>query len=158
MTTHITAATGETTKLYHLNPVHQQAVMYLALVLLPLVALIPIVALSREFKITGTISVGTIVLVGSLVGVGLFAFGYLRRVTNRTSLLLSSSGLEYYGSGISIKTGWDNTKEITRSALPHLLLHQAAGVYRGWLPNRDPFAQQRIPLYLFEYTPQSALA
>ena len=61
--------------------------------------------------------------------------------------------------GITIKTPWDNLQEIRRaSGLPSLLLARPAATYISPLHQRDVYTTRRIPLYIFQYSDQSALA
>ncbi len=159
MTTSHPAATGETCTIYRAPQVFNQVAVYIVALLVPIFALVPIVAIRNNLKQGGIITVGTITLsLVVLLGI-LIAFWLARHLKATASLLISPNGLEYYGQGITIKTPWNNVQEITRgSGLPSLLLHHPAASYISPLHQRNLYTARRIPLYIFEYSDQSALA
>ena len=159
MTSKISAATSETSKIYRVWRSYHQVTIYIAIALLPLLAFVPIAALLTDLKKSGTISFGTIALSLALVISPLIAVWYAWYAKTDPYLLLSANGLEYYGRGITIKTSWQNTKEITSAnGFPSLLLHRPSVTYLSPLLRRDLSLDRRIPLYLFEYTAHSELA
>jgi hypothetical protein len=159
MTASHPAATGETCTIYHEPQVFNQVAVYIVALLVPIFALIPIVAIRNDLKQLGVISTGTITLSLVLVLIILVAFWVARHLKATAYLIISPKGLEYYGHGITIKTPWSNVQEIThRSGLPSLLLHRPAATYLSPLHQRDLYTTRRIPLFLFQYSDQSALA
>jgi hypothetical protein len=159
MPTRAQAATGETSKIYQASSVYNQAAVYIVALLLPIVALGPIIAVRNDLKYSGTISLSSIGLTLGLVLGAIIALRVARHAKATPYLVLSANGLEYYGQGITIKTSWQNTKEITSgSGFPSLLLDRPAASYLSPLLRRDLYTDRRIPLYLFEYTAHSQLA
>ena len=159
MTASHPAATGETCTIYHEPQVFNQVAVYIVALLVPVFALIPIVAIRNDLKQQGVISTGTITISLVLLLVILVAFWVARHLKRTAYLMLSPKGIEYYGHGITIKTAWSNVQEITQgSGLPSLLLHRPAATYISPLHQRDLYTTRRIPLFIFQYSVQSALA
>lgn len=159
MTSHTPATTGETSRIYRVPPVYSQAAIYIILLLLPLFAIGPIVVIRNDLKQSGSVSVGSVALMLGLLLGATIALWVASRAKTTSYLVLSANSLEYYGRGITIKTSWQNTKEITSgNGLPSLLLHRSAATYLSPMLRRDLYTDRRIPLYLFEYTAQSELA
>jgi len=159
MTASRPAATGDTSTIYRAPQLFNQAAVYIVALLVPIFALVPIVAIRNDLKQHGTISLATITLSLVVLLVIVVAFWLARHLKATAYLLISPRGLEYYGHGIAIKTPWDNVQEITRgNGLPSLLLHRPAATYISPLHQRDLYTARRIPLYIFEYSDQSALA
>jgi hypothetical protein len=153
------AATGETLTIYRAPEIFNQAAVYIVALLVPIFALVPTVAIRNDLKQRGTISSATITLSVVILLIILVAFLVARHLKATAYLAISPNGLEYYGRGITIKTPWNNVQEITRgSGLPSLLLYRPAATYISPLHQRDLYTARRIPLYIFEYSEQSALA
>ncbi len=159
MTSSRSATTGETATIYRAPEVSNQAALYIAAPLIPILALVPIFAIRNDLKSGGTISTTTIIVSLVILLAILTTLWLARHQTAIPYLLISSRGLEYYGRGITIKTPWNNVREITQgTGLPSLLLHRPAATYIGPLHQRDLYTGRRIPLYLFQYSEQSNLA
>jgi hypothetical protein len=154
-----TAYTGETGKIYRPNRAYSQGMLYMLIPLLPIFLIIPLVIILSGLRRGGAFSGIALVALIAIPTAGWLVWRRVKSQADKIFLVLSSSGIAYYGSGIVIKTTWANTKEITSgTAMPSLLLHQPAATYIGLAGSRDLSADRRIPLYIFYYSKHSELA
>jgi hypothetical protein len=159
VTARATAYTGETGKIYRPNRSYTQGMLYMLIPLLPILLIIPLFIILSGLRRGGAFSGIALVALIVIPTVGWLVWRHVKGQADKIFLVLSSGGIAYYGSGIVIKTTWANTKEITSgTAMPCLLLHQPAATYIGLTGSRDLFADQRIPLYIFDYSKHSELA
>jgi hypothetical protein len=160
MTPSPAATTGETWKIYHPNSSFQWASVTLGLVIfLPIIVLFGSVTIVDEYHHTGHVSITTMVI-GFIPVMLLSVAGW--RAAHRVSgiyLALSTAGIQYYAPGLVIKTSWDNVQELrTTSYAPVLVLRRRAATYTSIFYRRNWTTGKQIPLAMFDYAPQSAIA
>lgn len=146
-------------KVYHPNRVVNTGIVLLVVPFLLLLIIVPLIltvnAIRRQEVVDRSGCIPLVILAGALA----IALWQGAHYSEKTTLILSEHEVEYRTPSLVLRTSWDNIEAIRGGpAFPVLQLKTPVDIGIPVLLRRDLTSDHQIPLYRFDYAPQSALA
>lgn len=150
--------TTETLKIYRARSSYGLTLYYLSGLFFSAIGLFLTVYLIQQILHKGFLSWSDMLPLIVFAVVVFITVKRIGQIMQTTYLLLTDEGIEYQSGGKTVIASWKEVVELIDRPSPTLVVSANGRSYVTYLMTKNPKDDPYIPLYLFQYSPNSELA